>query len=66
MDTFKDRLKIEMAELDTKITKLIAFQKSENFSKVTPTQATLLNIQVLAMTTYSQCLSERITDLENE
>ena len=64
MSTFKERLLTEKQELDEKRSKLEAFQNSEAFAKIDPLQMSLLNIQSQAMTTYSQCLLERITWLE--
>lgn len=65
MSNFKDRLLTEKAELDEKREKLEAFQTSEAFQKITPVQMSLLNIQAQAMSTYSQCLTERIAWLDN-
>lgn len=66
MSTFKDRLLVEKQELDEKKEKLEAFQKTEAFTKIDPIQMTLLNVQLQAMATYSQCLLERIAWLEKE
>ena len=63
MSDFKERLTDEKAELSDKLEKLRAFIASENFTKIDPVQMTLLNIQVKAMETYSQCLLERIVRL---
>jgi len=63
MSDFKKRLTIEKAELSNKLEKLRVFITSENFTKIDPVQMTLLNIQVKAMETYSQCLLERIVRL---
>lgn len=64
MSTFKDRLIDEKTQLDEKITKLEAFVESENFKKIEAIQMSLLNIQLNAMHTYSQCLLERLVWLE--
>ena len=66
MSTFKERLFEEKTELDDKRAKLDAFQNSEAFTKIEPVQMSLLNIQAQAMSTYSQCLLERIAWLEKE
>lgn len=60
MSDFKSRLIDEKQQLDEKITKLSNFQSSESFQTIPVQQQTLLNIQVLAMATYSQVLTERI------
>lgn len=62
--SFKDRLIEEKNNLQEKITKLNAFQESENFNKIEPFQMSLLNIQAQAMLTYSQCLTERLSWLK--
>ena len=64
MNTFKDRLIEEKAQLDDKIQKLQSFMESENFSKIDPVQMSLLNIQIFSMQTYSQILLERIARLD--
>jgi len=66
MSTFKERLTAEKAELSEKMEKLRAFIASEKFKEIDPVQMTLLNIQVKAMETYSQCLLERIVRLDVE
>lgn len=66
MSTVKDRIIVEKNELDEKRTRLDAFQQSEAFKKISPIQMTLLNIQAQAMTTYSQCLLERLAWWEEE
>lgn len=66
MSTFKERLTAEKAELSEKLEKLRAFIASEKFKEIDPVQMTLLNIQMKAMETYSQCLLERIVRLDVE
>lgn len=61
---FLTRLKEEKAQLDERKSKLEAFIGSDKFVQIDGVQQTLLNIQVQAMATYSQCLLERITRLE--
>lgn len=65
MSTFKERLIIEKTELNEKLEKLNTFILSEKFKEIDNVQMTLLNIQVKAMETYSQCLLERIVRLED-
>jgi len=63
MSDFRQRLEIEKAELSEKLEKLRDFISSEKFQEIDTVQMTLLNIQVKAMETYSQCLLERIVRL---
>ena len=63
MSTFKERLENEKAELSEKQEKLRTFIASEKFKEIDNVQMTLLNIQLKAMETYSQCLLERIVRL---
>ena len=64
MDTFKDRLLEEKAQLDERGGKLEGFIKSEAFITIPAVQRSLLCIQLQAMVTYGQCLMERIKWLE--
>lgn len=64
MSDFKTRLLDEKAQLDDKREKLQSFLGSDKFVQIDSVQQRLLNIQILAMDTYSQCLLERITALE--
>lgn len=66
MSDFKSRLSEEKAQLDERGNKLEAFIKSEKFETVSEVQRSLLKVQLQAMTTYGQCLLERITWLEKE
>jgi len=63
MNDFKTRLENEKLELDEKIIKLSLFLISPEYQKIDNVQQTLLNIQLPAMETYSQCLLERIVRL---
>jgi len=65
-DTFMDRLKREKSELDYKRDKLNDFQNTSTFNSLPAVQQSLLNVQAHAMTTYSQCLLERLTWLSSE
>jgi cell division septum initiation protein DivIVA len=64
MSTFLERLIEEKEQLSERLEKLRAFIASEKFQEIDPVQMTLLNIQVKAMETYSQCLLERIVRLQ--
>ena len=64
MSDFLNRLKEEKAQLYERKTKLESFIGSDKFIQIDDVQQTLLNIQVQAMATYSQCLLERIARLE--
>lgn len=66
MSDFKDRLVIEKNGLDERIEKLGAFLESEAFGEIDPIQMSLLNIQHTAMLTYSQCLLERLSWLDDD
>ena len=66
METFKDRLYEERIELLSKINKLESFIHSEAFDKIEEVQQALLNIQLTAMKTYSNCLFERLQFLNKE
>ena len=63
MSTFTSRLEEEKKELSLKMVALRNFINSEAFNKIDDVQMTLLNIQLKAMETYSQCLLERIVRL---
>lgn len=65
MSTFIERLLTEETELNEKKSKLYTFIQSENFDKIGKNQKALLKIQVIAMDTYSECLNQRIIDLNN-
>jgi len=64
MKDLKKRLEVEKAELSEKLGKLRAFISSEKFQEIDDVQMTLLNIQIKAMETYSQCLLERMVRLD--
>ena len=63
MNTFKDRLNDEKAQLDEKIDKLEIFISGKDFRKVDHIQKSLLKSQLLIMKTYSQILTERLSYL---
>lgn len=60
MSDFKTRLIEEKEQVNERIEKLEAFTQSEAFQNIEAVQMSLLNIQLNAMKTYSQCLVERI------
>ncbi len=60
----KERLIKEKSELSVRLEKLRLFIASEKFTEIDPVQMTLLNIQLKAMETYSQCLLERIVRID--
>jgi len=64
MSDFKTRLIEEKAQLNERIEKLEAFQKSDAFQSISPVQQSLLNVQLNAMRTYSQILVERLAWIE--
>lgn len=63
METFRDRLLIEHKDLLEKIVKLKSFVISDNINKIDLIQKVLLNVQLKAMETYSECLTHRINSL---
>lgn len=65
MSDFKDRLIEEKKELSERIEKLESFIGSEKYNTIEADQMTLLNIQLPAMRTYQQILTERIVRLTN-
>ncbi len=64
-NTYYERLLIESAELDARITKLDHFLSVGRSDNLHSTQQLLLRIQLKAMNTYSQCLHERLGVLPN-
>lgn len=58
--TFKDRLLVEQKELLEKIVKLKGFIATGAFNAVPEVQQVLLNVQLKAMETYSECLTQRL------
>jgi len=64
MNDFLDRLKEEKSELNLKMDSLRKFMDSDKFAEIDNVQMTLINVQLSAMETYSQCLLERIVRLD--
>jgi hypothetical protein len=60
---FKSRLILEKSELDQKIDKLNQFIQSENFSKVSYLQQSLMVEQIQSMRNYSHTLERRLSIL---
>lgn len=66
MSTFIERLLAEETELNEKKAKLETFIESENFNTVNKEQQSLLKIQLSAMVTYSECLNQRLIQINNK
>jgi hypothetical protein len=60
MNTYYSRLVVEKEELDERRENLNNFLESDRINSIDPVQMSLLNIQSMAMLTYSQVLAERI------
>ena len=58
------RVEQEKLELDEKLTKLRAFQRTDIFSKIDAVSQTLLNVQEQIMSAYSQILLERLAHMK--
>jgi len=59
---FFDRLLVERDELSKKIGKLCRFLNAEKFSKISPQQKALLDLQIGHMKNYASCLKLRIEE----
>ena len=66
MSTFIDRLLAEETELNERKFKLQNFVESEGFKGIDREQQALLKIQLSAMTTYSECLNQRLIQINNK
>lgn len=62
-ETFLDRLLIEHAELRAKVIGLKEFLYSKPFNELSKFQQKMLVRQFSAMTSYLECLDERLSDL---
>ena len=60
METFIDRLKTEMFELNERISKLDDFIHSSKFLEIEPAQRTLLYAQINIMRSYNAILHQRL------
>lgn len=63
MSDFKTRLVEEQVQLEDKLSKLKSFIESDKFESVDDAQRALLKVQANAMSTYNQCLKERLERL---
>ena len=59
-ETYIDRMKKEKAELEHRITKLIAFIESDKFAELDATEKRLLRMQYCGMETYLTSLTSRL------
>lgn len=66
MSTFLERLIAEETELNEKKSKLGAFIESDGFKNIDKEQQSLLKIQHNAMATYSECLNQRLIQINNK
>ena len=63
MSDFKERLNIEIDELNQKMIKLKEFLTSDKVENIKQVQRDLLKIQLNAMETYLSCLITRVINL---
>jgi Txe/YoeB family toxin of Txe-Axe toxin-antitoxin module len=63
MSDFKTILTEEQMQLNERINKLQEFILSDPFKHIAEIQQSLLKVQLKAMQTYSQCLTERASKL---
>lgn len=63
MSDFKTRLVEEQVQLEDKLSKLKSFIESDKFESIDDAQRALLKVQTNAMSTYNQCLKERLERL---
>ena len=61
--TLKEKLQLELNDVDSKINKLDYFINGDLYSSVNQTQQSLLRVQLSAMITYRDCLKERLKTL---
>ena len=66
MSTFIERLIAEETELNEKKAKLQAFVYTDAFKNVDKEQQSLLKIQLNAMATYSECLNQRLIQINSK
>lgn len=60
MTTAKERVELELNELEERLSKLKTFVLNETFSKLSTTQQMLLMSQIDIMTSYVNCLHRRL------
>lgn len=66
MSTFLEGLLAEETELNEKKAKLQASTETEAFKSVDKEQQSLVKIQLTAMATYSECLNQRLIQINNK
>ncbi len=66
MSPFLERLIAEETELNEKKSKLSAFVETDNFKSIDKEQQSLLKIQLNAMATYSECLNQRLIQINGK
>jgi hypothetical protein len=66
MSTFIERLLSEEKELNEKKAKLESFVETDAFKGIDKEQQALLKIQLTAMATYSECLNQRLIQINNK
>ncbi len=66
MSTFIERLIAEETELNERKSKLQTFIESDGFKNIDKEQQSLLKIQFNAMATYSECLNQRMIQINNK
>lgn len=66
MSIFIERLLAEETELNEKRSKLATFLETNAFKSIDKEQQSLLKIQLNAMTTYAECLNQRIIQFNNK
>ena len=59
-ETSIDRMEVELAELDKKVSSLGLFVATDKFKELSPMEQQLLYIQISTMSTYGATLSTRI------
>lgn len=60
MTTAKERVELELKELEERLGKLKMFVLTERFLKLSTMQQTLLMLQINIMTSYANCLHCRL------
>lgn len=60
MSSFIERLLAEETELNEKKAKLELFVNTDAFKNIDKVQQSLLKVQLAAMSTYSECLNQRL------
>lgn len=66
MSTFIERLLAEETELNEKKAKLETFVETDAFKSIDKEQQSLLKIQLNAMATYSECLNQRLIQINSK